>query len=163
MAKKQPTVNPRRVPPPTPPTPPTTINRITGTGSPGMTTNPMPKSTMLEIEEHPKGIFNEPGRGRRQCECGAYITSSYRTCPACGAVKVFQPRGEKKAVPISANVFAIVRATVSFLQSQGNDADKALSTLNTTHKFVEAVGGWSNAVQAIESFAAQEPGDEEEE
>ena len=160
MAKKQPTVNPRRV---LPPTPPTTINRITGTGRPGMTTNPI-KSTLLEVEPTPKGVYTEKGRGRKQCVgCGAYITSSYHTCPVCNAPQPYNPRGERKEQPISANVFAIVRATVTFLQSQGNDADKALTTLNTTHKFVEAVGGWSNAVQAIESFAAQESEGEEKE
>lgn len=122
MAKKQPTVNPRRV---LPPTPPTTINRITGTGRPGMTTNPI-KSTLLEVEPTPKGVYTEKGRGRKQCVgCGAYITSSYHTCPVCNAPQPYNPRGERKEQPISANVFAIVRATVTFLQSQGNDADKA--------------------------------------
>jgi len=87
---------------------------------------------MPKVEQTSRGLY-EKGRNRKQCvQCGAYITSSYHTCPVCNAPQPYNPRGERKGQLISGNGFAIVRATVSFLQSQGNDADKALSTSNTT-------------------------------
>ena len=95
MAKQQPTVNP----PGSSRLLPTTINRITGTGRPGMTTNPI-KSTLLEVEPTPKGVYTEKGRGRKKCVgCGAYITSSYHTCPVCNAPQPYNPRGERRGNP----------------------------------------------------------------
>lgn len=97
------------------------------------------------------GVFNEQGRGRRQCEsCKSFITASYRTCPVCGAKKVFQSHQA-----ITPNVFLVVRATTSFMAGQGGDPVKAQATLEAVRYFVERVGGWEHAQAAIESYAEQ--------